>query len=74
MLLPVAVFSSRVPVGLWLVMPVAKVDAAFDVEVISWRIGVCVTMAAEVEAGTGVGAEDATAAAAGGACWTFVAR
>lgn len=67
MLLPGAVFSSRVPVGLWLVMPVAKVDAAFEVEVISWRIGVCVTMAVEV--GAEVGAEAAAAAGPGTAWW-----
>lgn len=34
-------------------MPVAKVEAAFELEVISWRIGVCVTMAVEVGAGIG---------------------
>lgn len=68
MLLPVAVFSSRVPVGLWLVMPVAKVDAALEVEVISWRIGVCATMAVEV------GAEVAAAAGVGRAGWTLVAK
>lgn len=61
--LPGAVFSSRVPVGLWLVMPVAKVDAALAVEVISWRMGVCVTMA--VEAGAGA----AAAAGTGRVCW-----
>lgn len=41
MLLPGAVFNSRVPVGLWVVMPVAKLGAGLDVEVISWRIGPC---------------------------------
>lgn len=65
--LPGAVFSSRVPVGLWLVMLVAKVDAALAVEVISWRMGVCVTMA--VETGTGA----AAAAGAGRAGWIGVA-
>lgn len=34
-------------------MPVAKVEAALEVEVISWRIGACVTMAVEVGVGTG---------------------
>lgn len=52
MLLPGAVFSSRVPVGLCVVMPVAKVEAALAVEVISWRMGACVTMAVEVGVGT----------------------
>lgn len=65
--LPGAVFSSRVPVGLWLVMLVAKVDAALAVEVISWRMGVCVTMA--VETGTAA----AAAAGAGRAGWIGVA-
>lgn len=55
MLLPGAVFSSRVPVGLCVVMPVAKVEAALAVEVISWRMGACVTMAVEV--GTWTAAE-----------------
>lgn len=35
MLFPGAVFNSRVPVGLWVVMPVAKVEAALEVEGIS---------------------------------------
>lgn len=61
--LPGAVFSSRVPVGLWLVMPVARVDAALEEEVISWRIGVCVTMAVEV------GAEAVAAAGAARVVW-----
>lgn len=56
MLLPGAVFSSRVPVGLCVVMPVAKVVPALEVEVISWRIGACVTMAVEVGVGTGAAA------------------
>lgn len=45
-------------------MPVAKVEAALELEVISWRIGVCVTMAVEV--GAGIGA----AVGAGRAGWT----
>lgn len=53
--LPGAVFSSRVPVGLWVVMPVARVEAAFEVDVISWRMGACGTMAVEVDVGAGVG-------------------
>lgn len=53
----------------------AKVDTAFEVEVISWRIGVCGTMAVEVGAGTGAEAgvraeaEVAAAAGAGRAGW-----
>lgn len=39
--LPGAVFSSKVPVGAWLVMPVAKLGAALAVVAISWRIGPC---------------------------------
>lgn len=34
-------------------MPVAKVEAALELEVISWRMGACVTMAVEVGVGTG---------------------
>ncbi len=34
-------------------MPVAKVVAALEVEVISWRMGACVTMAVEVGVGAG---------------------
>lgn len=41
MLLPVAVFSSSVPVGLCVVMPVARVEAALELELINWRIGAC---------------------------------
>lgn len=52
MLLPEAVFSSRVPVGLFVVMPVANVEGALEVEEISWRMGACVTMAVEVGGGT----------------------
>lgn len=37
-------------------MPVAKVEAALEVEVISWRMGVCETIAVEVEVETGTGA------------------
>lgn len=65
--LPEAVFSSRVPAGLWLVMLVAKVVAALAVEVISWRMGACVTMA--VETGTWAAAP----AVAGRAGWIGVA-
>lgn len=32
-------------------MPVAKVEAALEVEVISWRMGACGTMAVEVDVG-----------------------
>lgn len=41
MLLPDAVFNRRVPIGLCVVMPVAKLEAALEVEVISWRMGAC---------------------------------
>lgn len=37
-------------------MPVAKVEAALAVEVISWRMGACVTMAVEVGVGAGAAA------------------
>lgn len=44
-------------------MPVAKVVAALEVEVISWRMGACGTMVVEVvvgaEAGDGAGADGA---------------
>lgn len=46
-------------------MPVAKVEAALEVEVISWRMGACGTMAVEVVAGAGAEAE---AGAGAGAC------
>lgn len=45
-------------------MPVAKVETALEVEVISWRMGACVTMAVEVGVGTGA------VVGAGGAGWT----
>lgn len=35
-------------------MPAAKVEPALELEVISWRMGACVTMAVEVGVGTGV--------------------
>lgn len=44
-------------------IPVAKVEAALEVEVISWRMGACGTMAVEVVAEAG-----AEAAAGAGAC------
>lgn len=47
--LPEVVFSSRVPVGLWVLMPVARLEAALEVEVMSWRMGVCETTALVVE-------------------------
>lgn len=53
MLLPEAVFSSTGTVGLCVVMPVANVEGALEVEGISWRMGACVTMAVEVGGGTG---------------------
>lgn len=37
-------------------MPVAKVEAALEVEVISWRMGACGTIAVEVVVGAGAGA------------------
>lgn len=41
--LPGAVFTRRVPVGLWVViLPGAREEIALAVEVISWRIGVWV--------------------------------
>lgn len=49
MLLPGAVFSSRVPVGLCVLMPAARLVAALDVEVMSWRMGVCETTALVVD-------------------------
>lgn len=64
MLLPEAVFNSRVPVGLCVVMPVVKVEGALEVEGISWRMGACVTMAVEVGGGTGA------VVGAGRAAWT----
>lgn len=45
-------------------MPVAKVETALEVEVISWRMGACVTMAVEVGVGT------TAVVGAGGAGWT----
>lgn len=45
-------------------MAVANLEAALEVEVISWRMGACETMAAEVDVGVGTGAE---AGRAGGA-------
>lgn len=45
-------------------MPVAKVETALEVEVISWRMGACVTMAVDVGVGTGA------VVRAGGAGWT----
>lgn len=45
-------------------MPVARVEAALAVVVINWRMGACVTIAAEV--GTGTGAEMGS----GRAVWT----
>lgn len=37
-------------------MAVAKVETALEVEVISWRMGACETMAVEVDVGVGTGA------------------
>lgn len=59
---PGAVFSNRVPVGLWVVMAVAKVVTGLEVEVISWRMGACVTMEVEVAGRT----EGAVAASGAG--------
>lgn len=36
-------------------MPVAKVEAALELEVINWRMGACGTMAVEVDVGAGAG-------------------
>lgn len=65
MLLPGAVFSSKVPVGLWVVMPVAKLEAALEEEVISWRMGACETMVVEVGVGAGAAAGAGRAAGVG---------
>lgn len=46
-------------------MPVARVEAALEVEVISWRMGACGTMAVEVDVALGVGTEAAGAGGAG---------
>lgn len=46
-------------------MPVAKVLPALEVEVISWRMGACETMAVEVDVWTGPVAEAGGASGAG---------
>lgn len=46
-------------------MPVAKVEAALEVEVISWRMGACGTIEVEVVAGAGAGAETGACGAGG---------
>lgn len=42
---PLAVFSTSVPMGLCVVMPVARLEPAFEVVLISWRMEACETMA-----------------------------
>lgn len=76
MLLPGAVFNNKVPVGFWEVRAVGRGEAAFEVEVMSWRTGAWITIAVEVGTGTGAGAGveagawAGTAAAAGAGAGT----
>lgn len=46
-------------------MPVAKVEAALEVEVMSWRMGACVTIAVEVGVWTGAVVGDGRAGRTG---------
>lgn len=69
--LPGVVFSTSVPVWLWVVMAVAKVEAALELEVISCRMEPCGTMVvAEVEDGAEEEAGDAVEAGTGAATGT----
>lgn len=56
MLPPGAVFNNNVPVGFWELKAVGRGETAFEVEVMSWRTGACITIAVEVGTGTGTGA------------------